>query len=67
MNQRGSSSPCSGCDNRQLFLKFPRWLQPQVQEGGEQEAQAAGGAERREEEGWEDSQEKRDPTNSPVI
>lgn len=38
-----------------------------VQEGDEEEAQAVGGAGGREEEGWEDSQEQRDPANSGAI
>lgn len=54
VSQRGSHSPCPGCDNHQPLLKYPRWLQlfskkgrgrrPTLQEGDEQ--------------GWEDSKEK---------
>lgn len=59
MNQRGSSSPCPGCDNHQPFLKLPRWLQPLSKKGMGEEAQVAGGAGRKEEERWE----KTDPAS----
>ncbi|KAL0605178.1 hypothetical protein AAY473_027177, partial [Plecturocebus cupreus] len=42
MNQRGSSSPCPGCDNHQPFLKLPRWLQPLSKKEMGEEAQVAG-------------------------
>jgi hypothetical protein len=51
MNQRGSRSPCPGCDNHQPFLKLSRWLQPLSKKGLGEESHSAGGAARREEEG----------------